>query len=107
LLKGNMDATFTMPNRGATGLSTRAADGRLILNQPPPGSPGEKAGLKQGDIVLSIDGKDVRGLGSGATSFLLAGKAGTQTAIVVESQGGGTRTVNVDRVDPASLRRPQ
>ncbi len=75
------------------------------MGQPWPGSPAEKAGLKPSDVVVSIDGRDVRGLGSGAASFLLAGKAGTQVAIGIESPGVGTKTVSVARVDPATLRR--
>ncbi len=58
-----------------------------------PGSPAEKAGVKEGDVLLKVDGKDVANLQG--FSGLLRGLAPGQTVKVVLSRGDQEQTVEV------------
>lgn len=52
-----------------------------------PGAPAEKAGLKRGDVLLSVDGKDVRGKDTNTASQLIKGNAGTTVTLIVQRAG--------------------
>jgi S1-C subfamily serine protease len=58
-----------------------------------PGSPAEKAGVKEGDVLLKIDGKNVANLQG--FSGLLRGLAPGQTVKVVLLRGGQEQTLDV------------
>ena len=62
-----------------------------------PGSPAEKAGVKEGDVLLKIDGKDVANLQG--FSGLLRGLTPGQTVKVVLSRGGQEQTLDVTVVE--------
>jgi putative serine protease PepD len=51
-----------------------------------PGGPGEKAGLKQGDVIKSIDGVPVKD-SSGVSSAIAAKKPGDKVTIQIERNG--------------------
>ncbi len=52
-------------------------NGRLTVIAPIRGSPAEKAGVRSGDVIVSIDGKNARGLKVGEAVKLIRGKDGT------------------------------
>ena len=58
----------------------------------------DRAGIQVGDVLLSIDGRDVRTLGPRATNFLLRGPAGTKASIVARDRQGTRREVELERV---------
>jgi serine protease Do len=58
-----------------------------------PGSPAEKAGVKEGDVLLKVDGTDVTNLQG--FSGLLRGLTPGQTVKVVLSRGGQEQTLDV------------
>lgn len=50
---------------------------RTVINEPYEGMPAALAGLKKGDIIMAIDGKDMLGKDTKAVSDRLRGEAGT------------------------------
>ena len=58
-----------------------------VIAEPYDNMPAAKAGLKIGDLILSIDGVDVRGMSSDSVSNMLRGEAGTKLTVVVERPG--------------------
>ena len=48
------------------------------------GSPAQKAGLKHGDILIEVDGKNIVGRDFSTVQPLIEGKAGTQVTITVQ-----------------------
>jgi serine protease Do len=62
-----------------------------------PGSPAEKAGVKEGDVLLKIDGKDVASLQG--FSGLLRELTPGQTVKVVLLRGGQEQTLDVTVVE--------
>ena len=50
---------------------------RAVISEPYEGTPSQLAGIQAGDVILSIDGKDVKGMGTPKVSSMLRGEAGT------------------------------
>lgn len=66
---------------------------RSLIAEPLEGTPAAKAGLKAGDVLMEIDGKDLAGKSNAEVSQLLRGQAGTSFKLKVERpnvKGGRT-----------------
>ena len=50
---------------------------RCVISEPYEGTPSQLAGIQAGDVILSIDGKDVKGMLTPKVSNMLRGEAGT------------------------------
>jgi C-terminal peptidase (prc) len=61
--------------------------GRVVIDEPYEGMPAAKAGLKPGDVLLEIDGKDLKGKSVAQVSEQLKGQIGTSFILKVERQG--------------------
>ena len=62
-----------------------------------PGSPAEKAGVKEGDVLPEVDGEDIANLKGYAG--ILRGITPGQTVKVVLSRGGQEQTLDVTVVE--------
>ncbi|NLG87044.1 MAG: S41 family peptidase [Firmicutes bacterium] len=80
--KASTSGTF-----GGVGVVITAQEGYVTVVSPIKGTPGEQAGLKPGDRILKVDGKDVRGLDVESASRLILGEPGTQVVLEVEREG--------------------
>ena len=60
---------------------------RVVIAQPYEGSPSMKAGVRAGDVIQTIDGKDVKGMGTPRVSTMLRGEAGTTFELRVKRMG--------------------
>lgn len=60
---------------------------RAVISEPYINTPSQKLGLRAGDVILSIDGKDVKGLGTPKVSDMLRGEAGTTFELKILRQG--------------------
>lgn len=81
----NEDASGEFEGIGAT-VQTRD-DGYLEVVRPLPDHPAEAAGLKAGDLILSVDGKSIVGMGLYEAIGLIRGPAGTEVVLEVVRPG--------------------
>ena len=59
----------------------------LTIVSPMPGQPAEKAGLKPGDQVIAVDGKDMTGIDGGLVIRQVMGPAGTKVTLTILRSG--------------------
>lgn len=71
-----------------------------MIAEPFEGTPAAKVGLKAGDILMEIDGKDLAGKNNQEVSQMLRGAVGTSFKLKVErpDEKGGTRPLEFDIV---------
>ena len=69
-----------------------------VLSEPYEGMPAQKAGLKAGDVLVTIDGISVKGMSTDSVSDRLRGEPGTTLTIEYERPGKkGTHKVKLQR----------
>ncbi|MDD6210456.1 MAG: S41 family peptidase [Bacteroidales bacterium] len=83
---------------GVGAVITMNKDKNIVVNEPYEGKPAAKAGLKAGDIILSIDGEKLQGIGVSAASEKLKGRPGTKIKLEIQRPGEKkTRIVPIER----------
>ena len=60
---------------------------KILVLYPFEGSPSYKAGIKPGDLILSVDGKPTDGLDSAAVASMLKGPRGTHVLVAMSREG--------------------
>lgn len=95
---------FTKPSareqeNAGVGVHVGAKSGELTVQGVGEDSPAEKAGIRADDVIVSVDGKAMKGVGLEQAVGALRGKAGTLVVLVVRSKGttGGGRKVPLIR----------
>ncbi|RKT04969.1 carboxyl-terminal processing protease [Streptomyces sp. 3211.6] len=86
----------------------RRGDGRIEVDRVQPDSPAARAGLRAGDRLLSVDGREVTGLPVADVVALLRGQAGTPVVLGLSREGVAlTETVRRAELhaDPVTVRR--
>src|SRR5947199_1566708 len=69
------------------GMSVSARNGKTVIIAPFPGSPAYKAGLRPGDMIISVNNKPTEGLNTTEVADLLKGPRGTEVRVVVSREG--------------------
>lgn len=87
---------MTTGQYGGVGALIRKMDDATYFVEPYEGSPALKAGVKAGDKILSIDGKDMLGKQSDEVSSSLKGPKGTIVKVKVE-RDGQVVDINIER----------
>ncbi len=59
----------------------------IVVLAPFEGTPAFKAGIRPGDVILSVDGKSATGLDSAAVAAMLKGNAGTHVSVTMQREG--------------------
>lgn len=72
---------------GGIGALIRSVDGEVYISEPYEGFPAQEAGLKAGDRIISIDGRNVKDRDQEEISELLKGQSGTTLDVKIERQG--------------------
>lgn len=60
-------------------------------------SPAQRAGLEQGDLIVAVNGRSLRGLSSTTATGLIKGRPGTDVRLMLRNPHGGERSVTVTR----------
>jgi carboxyl-terminal processing protease len=60
---------------------------KIVVLSPFEGTPAFNAGIKPGDVILSVDGKNTEGMDSAAVASLLKGPKGTHVAVTMGREG--------------------
>jgi carboxyl-terminal processing protease len=83
---------------GGIGVQVELREGKLTIIAPIRGSPGYRAGLARGDIILKVDGDSLEGLGIDEMISRLRGRAGSQVVVqVMRPSTGETKTYELTR----------
>lgn len=78
------------------GVTIMYSDGYNQIIKVDESGPGDKAGLKVNDIILSVDGNSVKGVYGEELTSLIKGKSGSKVKIMIK-RGNTTKTVTVKR----------
>ena len=78
-LEEEVDGAF-----GGIGVQVEELNGRIVVVAPIAGTPGERAGILRGDVLVKVDGVDVRGLKLDEFVGKLRGKPGSSVTVGIE-----------------------
>lgn len=68
-------------------VETNAKNGLVTVVAPIKGSPGEQAGLRAGDAILTVEGKDITKMPMDQAVNLIKGPKGTKVTLTVKREG--------------------
>ena len=88
---------LTTGKYGGIGSLIRQKEDYVRIAQPYQHSPADKAGLKIGDKILAIDGKDAKGFTTEQVSERLKGEPGSTVKVTVEHLDGTRQSVAIRR----------
>jgi len=69
------------------GMQIQPQNNKIVVVAPFEGTPAYKAGIRPGDVIISVDGKPTDGLDTAATAALLKGPKGTHVIVVMGREG--------------------
>ena len=92
--------------RPSLGINAEEAHGRIFITKVTSGGPAEKAGLKPGDIVLMVEGREVASLADCYRKIWGIGNAGVQVPLTV-LQGSKITELQVHSGDRQKLVNPR
>ena len=90
------------PPRPWLGLNAEETHGRIIVTRVTPESPADKEGLKPGDIILTVDKKEVSGLADFYRKVWSLGNAGVQVPLTI-LQGVRIRDLTLKSADRSQI----
>ena len=69
------------------GMSIQPQNNKIVVLVPMEGTPAYKAGIRPGDVILAVDGKNTDGMDSAAVAALLKGPRGTHVSVTMGREG--------------------
>jgi carboxyl-terminal processing protease len=94
------EQSFTNGNYEGVGIEIQMKNNQIVIVAPLDNTPAQRAGLKAGEIILKIDGKDISGYSLDQVVKNTIGPAGTQVILTIEDpKTGSTRDVALTRAN--------
>ncbi len=91
---------FTKGHYKGIGIEIKMKDGHVTIVAPLDNSPAQKAGVRAGEIILAVDGKNVAGLSLLQVVKLVSGPVGTNVRLLLlDPQTSLTREATLTRAD--------
>jgi carboxyl-terminal processing protease len=69
------------------GMRIQPQGDKIVVVAPMEGTPSYRAGIRPGDVILSVDGKETKGLDSLAVATMLKGPRGTHVSVTMGREG--------------------
>jgi hypothetical protein len=85
------------PNRGRIGLNFGERDGKMVINDVLPETAAARAGVRVGDVLISVDGHGLIADRAAATAALRPRDPEQEIQLVVQTPGQAPRTLTVKR----------
>jgi len=100
------------PGTGVIGIEMQARKDQVVIVTPLAGSPAEQAGILPGDVLVSVDGRPLKGASLRQASEVLRGPIGSKADVALAREGEpALLRLQVERrtvvVPSASVSRPQ
>lgn len=83
----NYKMQYISTEYAGVGALVQNRDGKIIVSEPYEGFPAQKADIRAGDVIISVDGKLVKDNPVSKVSEMLKGATGTKLKVVIERQG--------------------
>ncbi|WP_018963251.1 S41 family peptidase [Coprothermobacter platensis] len=81
-LQGDLEGTYT-----GIGVAIGKVSDQIVIQAVFPNTPASRAGLKSGDVIVSVDGKSVGQVSVDVVSSMVMGKAGTTVTLDILRDG--------------------
>lgn len=79
------------------GATVSQQDGFIVIVQPLPDTPAERAGLRAGDIILEVDGESAEGWSVEEAVLRIRGPIGTTVSLTIRHGDGVVETLDLER----------
>ena len=79
------------------GATVARQDNYVVIVQPLPGTPAERAGLEAGDIILAVDGEDAEGWTVDKAVLVIRGPRGSSVDLTIRKGNGDEIVVTIVR----------
>jgi carboxyl-terminal processing protease len=79
------------------GATVSQQDGFIVIVQPLPDTPAERAGLSAGDIILQVDGESAEGWSVEEAVLRIRGPIGTTVSLTIRHGDGVVETLDIER----------
>jgi hypothetical protein len=85
------------PREAGVGLFLARRGGSTVVTGLTAWGPAERAGIRVGDVIVAVNGRNATDLGPGAVAYLLKGKLGSHVVLIVKTPGEAPRKLTLTR----------
>ncbi|KRQ87120.1 Carboxy-terminal processing protease CtpA precursor [Caloramator mitchellensis] len=89
--------TQTRGTYGGVGIVVGEKEGKLTVVAPIEDGPAERLGIKAGDVILKVDGKEISAKDIDKAVTMMRGKEGTKVILTIFREGRGVKDYEITR----------